>query len=656
GGLTRVAWNGPGVTLDFYPEDFRGKHRLDKITLESRTDSQGNFATYFETPNSGDINVAPEGDFFGDYAVILYGFLHPAETGTYRFALAADDYAALYLSTDEDPANTVLIASEPEWNPVRSFGSTDRRPNGENLSAGVELEAGQKYYVEAIMKEAGGGDNIAVAWKGPGDDSAFADGDLPIGGEFLSGFLPPVPGTVYVEAEDFDFDGGMWIAGGDTGLNGPYVGNAYDGKGGIQGVDFDGAGSTRAYRITEDPAPSIDKLSGPDDVRNARDGFIVESNWIMGWNDAGDWTNYTRDFSHGSYWVSGDFSSGGADISVQLDLVTEGAGTDAQTLGKLGEFNGAATGNWDVFAPIQLADDSGNPAVISLGGVQTLRLTTLPGNMDVNFLKFTPKQALYIEAEDFDFDGGSWIAGGTGFDGPYPGNAYNGLGGTQGIDFDGAGSTRAYRTTGDPGPSIDKESAPGDVRNVRDGFELESNWILGWNDPGDWTNYTRDFPEDNYEVVGMFSSGGSDISAQLDIVVDGAGTDSQTLEKLGEFNGAATGNWDVFAPIQLSDDNGNPAVLSLAGVQTLRVTTLPGNMDWNFIKFFPSVGGGGGAEPGESISISTDADGNVVVTWTGLLQSATDVTGPWTDVSDDSASPLTLTPDQARLFGRAVAP
>jgi hypothetical protein len=154
----------------------------------------------------------------------------------------------------------------------------------------------------------------------------------------------------------------------------------------------------------------------------------------------------------------------------------------------------------------------------------------------------------------------------------------------------------------------------------------------------------------------MFSSGGSDISAQLDIVVDGAGTDSQTLEKLGEFNGAATGNWDVFAPIQLSDDNGNPAVVSLAGVQTLRVTTLPGNMDWNFIKFFPSIRGGGGAEPGESISISTDADGNVVVTWTGLLQSAPDVTGPWTDVSDDSASPLTLTPDQARLFGRAVAP
>ncbi|HIL69260.1 MAG TPA: hypothetical protein EYG38_05365, partial [Verrucomicrobia bacterium] len=169
GGLSRVAWNGSGVNLAFYPEKFRGKHRLEQITLEPRTDDQGRFVSYFETPNSGDINVAPEGDFFDNYAVILYGFIHPSETGSYRFALAADDAAELHLSTDENPTNSVRIASEPQWNPVRSFGSTDRRPNGENLSAGVELEAGQKYYVEAIMKEGGGGDNLAVAWKGPGD-------------------------------------------------------------------------------------------------------------------------------------------------------------------------------------------------------------------------------------------------------------------------------------------------------------------------------------------------------------------------------------------------------------------------------------------------------------------------------------------------------
>ncbi|HIG28758.1 MAG TPA: hypothetical protein EYQ50_13540, partial [Verrucomicrobiales bacterium] len=470
GGLSRVAWDHEGDNdLEWYPADSRGKFRLDLVdmTLTRRNDSEGNFVPHFETPNSGDINVEPEGNIFDNYTAVLYGFLIPPETGTYRFAIASDDPSELYLSTDEDPENTQLIASEPAWNGVRNFGTLERRnPDApENLSASIDLVAGNKYYVEAIFKEGLGGDNLAVAWKLPGDDSAFVDKDLPISGEFLSGFAPPVPGTLYVEAEDFDFDGGNWVSDVNTGLSGPYAGNAYDGLGATQGIDFEDTGSTRAYRTTGDPGPSVDKQSGPDDVRNARDGFIVETNWILGWNDPGDWYSYTRDFPHGSYWVSGDFSSGGEDISVQLDIVTDGAGTDAQTLEKLGEFNGAATGNWDVFAPIQMANDDGSPAVISLGGVQTLRLTTLPGNMDVNFLKFTPKQALYIEAEDFDFDGGSWIAGGTGFDGPYPGDAYNGLGATQGIDFDGAGSTRAYRTTGDPGPSVDKESAADDVRN-----------------------------------------------------------------------------------------------------------------------------------------------------------------------------------------------
>ncbi len=57
-----------------------------------------------------------------------------------------------------------------------------------------------------------------------------------------------------------------------------------------------------------------------------------------------------------------------------------------------------------------------------------------------------------------------------------------------------------------------------------------------------------------------------------------------------------------------------------------------------------------------TLSISTDADGNVVVTFTGVLQTAPDVTGPWTDAGDESQSPKTLTPDQARLFGRSRTP
>jgi hypothetical protein len=54
-----------------------------------------------------------------------------------------------------------------------------------------------------------------------------------------------------------------------------------------------------------------------------------------------------------------------------------------------------------------------------------------------------------------------------------------------------------------------------------------------------------------------------------------------------------------------------------------------------------------------SISIRREG-GKVVIEWIGTLQAAGSVNGPWGDVADDSSSPMTLTPDQAKQFGRAV--
>jgi len=51
---------------------------------------------------------------FGDnYGQRLHGWLKPPETGNYTLWVAGDDYVALYLSTDEDPANKVVIATVP---------------------------------------------------------------------------------------------------------------------------------------------------------------------------------------------------------------------------------------------------------------------------------------------------------------------------------------------------------------------------------------------------------------------------------------------------------------------------------------------------------------------------------------------------------------
>ena len=47
-----------------------------------------------------------------------------------------------------------------------------------------------------------------------------------------------------------------------------------------------------------------------------------------------------------------------------------------------------------------------------------------------------------------------------------------------------------------------------------------------------------------------------------------------------------------------------------------------------------------------------------MVEWKGMLQSATDIRGPWQDFADDSQSPIILGPgDQLPLqFGRSILP
>ena len=71
---------------------------------------------------------------------------------------------------------------------------TGRKING---SAPISLEAGKAYFIEAITKEGGGGDNLAITWIRAGDDLP-ADGALPISGDHLSPWLvqPPPPSAV----------------------------------------------------------------------------------------------------------------------------------------------------------------------------------------------------------------------------------------------------------------------------------------------------------------------------------------------------------------------------------------------------------------------------------------------------------------------------
>ena len=126
---------------------------------------------YPDKPTGSEILNTFEGpvDYMDNYGSRLRGWLMPPDSGDYTFWIASDDFSELWLSTDADPANKQQIANVPGWTPSRDFDNTQGGVGGPSQkSAAISLTKGSAYYIEALMKEGGGGDNIAVAWQGPG--------------------------------------------------------------------------------------------------------------------------------------------------------------------------------------------------------------------------------------------------------------------------------------------------------------------------------------------------------------------------------------------------------------------------------------------------------------------------------------------------------
>lgn len=121
-------------------------------------------AKYPDNPDSIDYVSDFEApvDVMDTYGQRLSGYLLPPVSGNYVFWIASDDNGGLFLSTDSQPANVREIASVNSWTPSRQW---TREPN--QRSESIRLEGGQIYYVEALMKEQGGGDNLAVRWQLP---------------------------------------------------------------------------------------------------------------------------------------------------------------------------------------------------------------------------------------------------------------------------------------------------------------------------------------------------------------------------------------------------------------------------------------------------------------------------------------------------------
>lgn len=98
-----------------------------------------------------------------NYGTRIRGYLCPNVTGVYTFWVAADNAARLYLGTNDTEASKVQRVNLLNATAVRAWDALAAQ-----RSAPLSLVAGQRYYIEVLHKEGTGGDNVAVAWQGPG--------------------------------------------------------------------------------------------------------------------------------------------------------------------------------------------------------------------------------------------------------------------------------------------------------------------------------------------------------------------------------------------------------------------------------------------------------------------------------------------------------
>ena len=123
-------------------------------------------------------------NFSNYYGARTRGYICPPQTGQHTFYVAGDDKGELWLSTDANPDNKQRIAYFDEWT---SLG--DYTKNASQRSKSIFLEAGQKYYIESLLLQGGGGDHLSVAWQ--------------YGNEAIEA---PIPGSrllAYVETRSF---------------------------------------------------------------------------------------------------------------------------------------------------------------------------------------------------------------------------------------------------------------------------------------------------------------------------------------------------------------------------------------------------------------------------------------------------------------------
>ena len=137
---------------------------------------------YPDNPDMSELRESfdSEVDSRDNYGSRVRGYLYPPADGDYEFWVSGDDNCQLWLSTNSDPSSATKICEVPGWSNQYEWAKY-----AQQKSSFITLQAGKKYYIEALMKEGGGGDSLTAGWGGP----VIGEGPVVIDGAYLSPWL-----------------------------------------------------------------------------------------------------------------------------------------------------------------------------------------------------------------------------------------------------------------------------------------------------------------------------------------------------------------------------------------------------------------------------------------------------------------------------------